>query len=114
MPPDDAETDRRCNRCGGEAVPKSGDGVDVLECADCGNVLGLARPEADEGDTEALTTGTVHATDGNLDQLHRLLRTRGGEEPRLEADRLILEIEAATIAVTPDGDTLAIRSVDEE
>lgn len=113
---DDAE--QRCNRCGGEAVPTDSDGVAVLECADCGNVLGLAgtEPDAETGSAspnERVDTGTVHATDGNLDQLRRLLQQRG-DDPHIEADRLLLETETATIAVTSNGDTLDIRPVDDE
>lgn len=118
MTPDDH---RRCDHCGGAAVPAdgAGDGVTVLECADCGNVIGLAQPNHD-GDTDAggdsgpVSTETVHATDGDLDQLHRLLRTRGGDEPRIEADRLVIECETATLAVVPNGDTLDIRPIEEE
>ncbi|QLD87212.1 hypothetical protein HWV23_16275 [Natronomonas halophila] len=119
------DADRRCSRCGGEAVRKSGDGVPVLECADCGNVLGLARsgsdaaPDADSTSAESteetsVSTGTVHATDGDLGQLERLLRARGDDEGRLEADRLVLETETATLEVLPDGDTLEIRPLDED
>jgi hypothetical protein len=120
------DADRRCSRCGGEAVRKSGDGVPVLECSDCGNVLGLARtasdttPDADSAATESaedetpVSTGTVHATDGDLGQLHRLLRARGDDEGRLEAERLVLETETATLEVLPDGDALEIRPLDED
>jgi transcription initiation factor TFIIIB Brf1 subunit/transcription initiation factor TFIIB len=114
---DDAE--QRCNRCGGEAVPTDGNGVAVLECADCGNVLGLAQAEPDADtdsadDTESVDTGTVHVTDGNLDQLRRLLRRRDGEDSHIEADRLLLDTETATIGVTANGDALDIRAVDDE
>lgn len=110
---------RRCNRCGGEAAPTDSNGVVVLECADCGNVIGLAQAEPDADtdspdETESVDTGTVHATDGNLDQLRRLLGQAGGDDPHIEADRLLLETETATIAVTSNGDTLDIRPVDEE
>jgi hypothetical protein len=120
------DADRRCPRCGGEAVRKSGDGVPVLECADCGNVLGLAGTASDtaaETDSAAaastddetpVSTGTVHATDGDLGQLTRLLRARGDDDGRLETDRLVLETEAATLEVLPDGDTLEIRPVDDD
>jgi hypothetical protein len=113
------DDDRRCDRCGGEAVAAGGDGVPVLECADCGDVLGLAAsPDAggetgSTDETDSVSTGAVHATDGDLGQLYRLLRGRG-DEARLEADRLVLETEAATMAVVPDGDTLVIQPVDDE
>jgi hypothetical protein len=114
------DDDRRCDRCGGAAVPAdgAGGGVTVLECAECGNVIGLVQPDPD-GNTEAgtdpdpVSTDTVHATDGDLEQLHRLCRTHGSEE-RIEADRLVLECETATLAVVPNGDTLEIRPTEEE
>lgn len=113
------DDEQRCNRCGGEAVPTDSNGVAVLECADCGNVLGLAQAESNADadstdDTESVDTETVHATDGNLDQLQRLLRRQGGDDPHIEADRLLLETETATIAVTSNGDALDIRPVDDE
>jgi hypothetical protein len=118
MTPDD---DRRCDRCGGAAIPADDgdDDITVLECADCGNVIGLAQPEFD-GDTKGkpkgspVRTDTIHATDGDLDQLDRLLGTHDGDEPRVEADRLVLECETATLAVVPNGDTLEIRATEGE
>lgn len=45
-PGGDANVVRTCDRCGGEAIPVESGTLVRLECADCGNVLGLLDQEA--------------------------------------------------------------------
>lgn len=127
----DAMADRTCDRCGGEAVPVESGAVTLLECADCGNVLGLvdhggpvgAEPAEglDASDGEDRRVEEVTARDGELGQLVALLRT-GAEDspastetgPGIETNRLLIETDRATLEVVADDDRLQIRESDRE
>lgn len=111
---------QRCDRCGGEAVPVRSGPVSVLECADCGNVLGLAddalAPAA--GPEAPVGTDEVAATDGELGQLVTLLRTEGtagdGSGPVITTDRLLLSTGTATLEVTAGDGEVVIRERDRD
>lgn len=122
MSPDDGtpETPGPCDRCGGEAVLRDDAGAPVFECRECGNVLGLAGPDAhDEGSVDStddttetgadVSTGAVTATDGSLDQLVGLLRSEGGPKGRISTERLLLGTGDATLVVTAEDGTVTIR-----
>lgn len=114
--PDDS--DPTCSRCGGEPVTVRSGGVQVRECADCGNVLGLSDADlaADDREDGPVRTGEVTATDGELGQLVALLRAEGtaeaGAGPSVTAGRLLIATDAATLEIrAADGD-VEIREVD--
>lgn len=115
----DPTTPDRCDRCGGEPVGRDDGNVSVLECADCGNVLGLGDPPtADSSPTDPgeVSTGVVTAVDGDLGQLVGLLRAEAATdaEPVVSADRLLLETAEATLAVTADDGRVEIRELEGE
>ena len=115
----DRTTPDRCDRCGGEPVGRDDGTVSVLECADCGNVLGLADPPSTDSPTTdpgQVSTGVVTATDGDLGQLVGLLRAEAAADaaPAVSADRLLLETAEATLAVTADDGSLEIRELEDE
>lgn len=108
-----------CDRCSGDAVTARSGTVPVLECADCGNVLGLADAalDAGAGPEEPVSTDEVTATDGELGQLVTLLRaegTGGGSGRSITADRLLLSTEAATLEVRASDGDVEIRVLDRD
>ena len=103
-------TPERCDRCGGDPTTRDEAGVAVVECADCGNVLGLA--EASSPDPGGLRTGAVRAADGDLGQLVALLRAEAdGPGGTLGAERLLLETATATLEVTAADGRIEIREL---
>lgn len=124
MSPDDAiDPPDACDQCGG-APTLVDDGVPAFECEDCGNVLGLADPDAVGRDDAAqgpetsavdgLSTGTVTASDGRLDQLVRLLESEADDDGTIRADRLELRTDGVTLVVTAADEGVAIRADREE
>lgn len=122
-PPDDPDpTDGQgvtCDRCGEEAVPARSGAVSILECAECGNVLGLDDVAFDQDVVEAerpASTDEIVATDGELGQLVTLLRAEDtaddGSGPSLSTDRLLLSTDSATLEVRASGDEVEIRALD--
>lgn len=109
---------RTCDRCGGAAVPDRSGTATVLECGDCGNVLGLADVafDADSPTDRQFRTGEVTAADGELEQLVTLLRSEGtdadGSGPSISTDRLLLATESAILEVRAGDDCVEIREVD--
>ena len=116
MPNDDAPGP--CDRCGGAAERTDDGGVPVLECADCGNVLGLAAVGAPDGEagesapsegSGSLSAGTVIATDGSLNRLLSLLDAEAPEERRIAAERLLVDVGSTTIEVTGADEGVELR-----
>jgi|GEM_PF-3135100 len=106
------DSERACERCGGAAVPSEAPGVTLLECVDCGNVVGIADAAEDTLDSGPGDARTVTATDGELDQLVTLLRSRGAED--IHAEALRIETAGATLAITAADGQLRIREVETE
>jgi hypothetical protein len=111
MPTEETPTDGgHCQYCGGEVLTGDGDGVTLLECSDCGNVVGLADGPEESETPEPVDTDTVTATDGELEQLLTLLRARGDDSVR--AERFLLETAETTLEITAvDGDVV-LREVE--
>ncbi|MFW5964820.1 MAG: hypothetical protein ACOCQM_08120 [Natronomonas sp.] len=108
----ESESEGICGRCGGDAVPSDAPGVTLLECVDCGNVVGIAGAAEETPDSGSVDTETVTATDGELDQLVTLLRSRGADG--IHADELRIETTGATLAITAADGELRIREADSE
>jgi hypothetical protein len=106
------DSERRCGHCGGDAVPSDTPGVTLLECVDCGNVVGIAGSAEDPSNSEPVDTDTVTATDGDLEQLLTLLRSHGAE--CIHAETLRIETAEATLSITATGGELRIREADSE
>jgi hypothetical protein len=115
MPNDDAPGP--CDQCGGAAERTDDGGVPVFECTDCGNVLGLAAADAPDGEaaespserSDGLSAETVTATDGSLDRLLGLLDAEAGEEPRIAAERLLVDVGSTTIEITGADGGIELR-----
>jgi len=116
MPNDDAPGP--CDRCGGAAERTDDGGVPVFECADCGNVLGLAAAGAPDGEAaesapfegaDGLSAGTVTATDGSLDRLLGLLDAEAGEKRRVAAERLLVDVGSTTVEITGADGGIELR-----
>ncbi|WP_178917144.1 hypothetical protein [Natronomonas gomsonensis] len=106
------DSESTCERCGGDAVPSETPGVTLLECVDCGNVVGIAGEPEETPDSRSVDTQTVTATDGELDQLVMLLRSRGADG--IHADELRIEAAGATLVITAADGELRIREADSE
>ena len=107
-----------CDRCGGPAERTDDGGVPVFECADYGNVLGLATADTPDGEaadaapsehSDGLSAETVTATDGSLDRLLGLLDAEAGEEPRIAAERLLVDVGSTTIEITGTEGGIELR-----
>ena len=116
MPNDDAPAP--CDRCGGAAERTDDGGVPVFECADCGNVLGLAaagQPDGEAGESApskgsgGLSADTVTATDGSLDRLLGLFDAEAGEERHIAAERLLVDVGSTTIEITGADGGIKLR-----
>ena len=105
-------SDATCGRCGGDAVPSDAPGVTLLECVDCGNVVGIAGSTDDSRDSETVDAETVTATDGDLEQLLTLLRSRGAES--IDAETLRIETAGTALTITATDGELRIREADAE
>lgn len=83
----------------------------MVECADCGNVLGLGDAPGPGGG--GLRTESVRAEDGDLLRLVALLRAEpDAPDGTVTADRLLLETAAATLEVTAADGWIEIRELD--
>ena len=116
--PNDDDAPAPCDRCGGAAERTDDGGVPVFECADCGNVLGLAAaggPDGEAGESapsegsDGLSAGTVTATDGSLDRLLGLLDAEAGEERHIAAERLLVDVGSTTIEITGADGGIELR-----
>ena len=116
MPNDDVPAP--CDRCGGAAERTDDGGVPVFECADCGNVLGLATAGAPDGEvgesapsegSGGLSAGTVTATDGSLDRLLGLLDAEAGDARHIAAERLLVDVGSTTIEITGTDGGIELR-----
>jgi hypothetical protein len=111
MPTEEIPTDgQHCQYCGGEVLTGDGDGVTLLECSDCGNVVGLADGPEESDAPEPVDTDTVTATDGELEQLLTLLRARGDDSVR--AERFLLETAETTLEITAADGDVVLREVE--
>ena len=81
-------------------------------------MLGLAAAGAPGGEagestpsegSDGLSAGTVTATDGSLDRLLGLLDAEAGEERRIVAERLLVDVGSTTIEITGTDGGIELR-----
>ena len=72
-----------------------------------------------EINTDSLEPDTLHVEDGALDQLVSFFRTGtmaipSGTDPRIEAHRLVIDVDETALEITASDDTVEIREVPDE